>query len=463
MFSKPSRNHITIVPEQFGAVGLVLLTGAVSIFIEYADSFGRGFNFSLMLRQITSGYVYPLVLVIGLAVCLVFTVWSFIRWRKTFFYIDGGYLVVERKTLMRRDSRVPLDSISTVNLERNLFERIVGTAKIKLDINSAVTANSTDFVFVLKLDKAKAFESELVRCKSEKKSDVAQTERKIICSFTLSQAFRDVVLGQSIVQILPSVLTVAYSVYSASWSVAAIFIVLGWLVSIIMQFASAGGFRIEKSEDTFYITSGLIKRKNYSFSADKVNAVIIKRPMLARFFGLYRAEVAVVGLGNDKNETPQICLLVKKTELDRIVAECAPDFVCSVEPERSHKAGLIASVCFYGVLSLAVGAALTKVHPVLLPLAAVVGVVLGVLSRNGKKLAADDNVFSCSRGIFSLTYATFRYDAIQTAQLSTNPLLKRFGVGKIRVSILGSSAVSVHTTGWFKAERYSELSQRLGY
>lgn len=463
MFSKPSRNHITVVPEQLGAVGLVLLTGAVSFLIEAAGDFGSGFDFSLMLRRITAGGIYPFVLVIAFAVCVVFTVWSFIRWRKTFFYIDSGYLVVERNTLMRRISRVPLGSISTVNLERNLFERAVGTAKIKLDINSAVTANSTDFVFVLSLDKAKAFESELLLGKTEKAEEEKKTERRTVCAFSLIQALRDVVLGQSMLQILPSLFSIVYSAFTGTQSAAALFIVLGWLASMVMQFASACGFRIEKTKDTFYITSGLIKKKNYSFSADKVNAVIIRRPMLARLFGLYRAEVAVVGLGNDKHETPQICLLVRKAELDRIVAECAPDFVCSASLERSHRAGLIASVSFYGAVFLAVGAALTRVHPALCAAMAVFGAVLGVFSHNGKKLAADENVFSYSRGIFSLTYAAFRYDAIQTAQLITNPFLRRFGIGRIRVSILGSSAVSVHTTGWFKSGCYEELSRRLGY
>lgn len=463
MFSKPSRNHITLVPEQLGALGLVLLTGAVSLLIEAAGDFGSGFDFSLILRRITAGDIYLPALAVVLAVCVVSAVWSFIRWRKTFFYIDSGYLVVERNTIMRRVSRVPLGSISTVNFERNLFERAVGTAKIKLDINSAVTANSTDFVFVLSLDKAKAFEAELLCGKAQKSEDEKMTERRTICSFSLAQALRDVVLGQSMLQILPSLFSIAYSAFTGAYSAASLFIVLGWLASMVMQFASACGFRMERSEDTFYITSGLIKKKNYSFSADKVNAVIIRRPMLARLFGLYRAEVAVVGLGNDKHETPQICLLVRKDELDRIVAECAPDFVCSASLERSHRAGLIASVSFYGAAFLAIGAVLISVHPALCAAMFFLGVVLGVLSRNGKKLAADENVFSYSRGIFSLTYAAFRYDAIQTAQLITNPWLRRFGIGRIRVSILGSSAVSVHNTGWFKAERFEELSGRLGY
>lgn len=460
MFSKPSRNHISIIAEQFGAVGLVLLTGAASLLFDFADG---PVKVSLLLKRITLGDIHLAMLVAVVAAGIVFAVWNLFRWRRTFFYIDDGYLVVEKNTLMRRVSRVPLGSISTVNFERSLFERLAGTAKIKLDINSAVTANSTDFVFVLKLDKAQSFEKEILRFKSEGSVEKTESQSSLICSFSALQAVRDVVLGQSVVQILPTVFAILYGFFMGEWSAATILIVLGWLASMLMQFTSACGFKIEKSEDSFYITSGLIKKKNYSFSADKVNAVIVRRPVFARVFGLYRAEVAVVGLGNDKYETPQICLLVKKPELDRILGECAPDFVCSVPPERSHKLGLVASVSFYLALFAGVGASLIYVHPALCAVCAAVGVMLGVLSRNGKKLAADDNVFSYSRGIFSLTHASFRYDAVQTVQFLTNPFFRRFGIGKIRLSILGSSAVSVHTTGWFSADKYKELARRLGY
>lgn len=463
MFSKPSRNHITIIPEQLGAVFIVLLTGAASLVFEFAGESGGGINLSRLLSRITSGDIYPAVLAAVLAAGIVFVVWTFIRWRKTLFYIESGHLVVEKNMLMHRVSRVPLGSISTVNLERNLFERVAGTAKVKLDINSSVTANSTDFVFVLSLAKAQAFEKEILRLRSENGCEYSEDKLRGVCSFSVVQALRDVILGQSLVQILPSAVSIAHIAFTGRASVASVFIVLGWLASMLMQFTSACGFRVEKGEKSFHITSGLIKKKHYSFSADKVNAVIVRRPVLARIFGLYRAEVAVVGLGNDKNETPQICLLVKKDELDRLLAECAPGFVCSAKPERSHKAGLAASLCFYVLLFSAAGAVSAAFHPVFFPVLAAVGVVLGILSRNGKKIASDENVFACSHGIFSVTHAAFRYDAVQTVQFRTNPFFRRWSVGRIRLSILGSSAVSVHTTGWVALDRYEELARKLGY
>ena len=79
MFNKPSRNHISIIAEQFGAVGLVLLTGAVSLLFDFAGESMSSVNISLMLKRITSGDIYLAMLAAAVAAGIVFAVWSFIR------------------------------------------------------------------------------------------------------------------------------------------------------------------------------------------------------------------------------------------------------------------------------------------------------------------------------------------------------------------------------------------------
>jgi putative membrane protein len=244
---------------------------------------------------------------------------------------------------------------------------------------------------------------------------------------------------------------------------AAALALLSWLAGMVMQFMSAYGFRVEKDDKTFFITSGLLKKKQYMFDKDKVNAVIVRRPLLARLFGYYRAEVAVVGLGNDKHETPQMCLLVKKQELERILGECAPDFVCAAKPVKSHKAGLAASLCFYLILSAVVAVVISRIHILLSIAVVLLGVIFAVFSYRNKTVAADDSVFSYSRGLFSIVNGCFKYEGIQTAQFKSNVFLKHKGIGKIRISILSAGSVSLHTTGWFDKSYYDALVDKLGY
>ncbi|MBR3802230.1 MAG: PH domain-containing protein [Clostridia bacterium] len=473
MFSKPTRNHITIILEQIGAVGVVLITGAFSLLFDLVAELRRGVSFSELLRYSAVGRIPAPVNIVVALLLIVLVVWLILRWSRTVFYIESGYLIVEKRTLMHRSSRLPLSSISTVNLERSLFERIVGTAKIKLDINSAATANKTDFIFVLPLAKAKAFEQELTHQQNDQVEDSHSASRRLVCSFTVSQVIRDVILGQPIVQILIffALLALGIPVDKLTLSSEALYnflpaaalAFLSWGAGIVAQFMSAYGFKVERDDNSFFITSGLLKKKQYVFDKNKVNAVIVRRPLLARFFGYYRADVAVVGLGNDKHETPQICLLVKKQELDRILSECAPDFMCSAELVKSHKAGLVASLGFYLLLSSVVAVAVFRVHFLLSIAAVLLGTVFAVLSYHSKKLAADDKVFSYSRGLFTVTQGYFRYNGIQTAGYKTNILFLNKDAGKIRISILSSSTVSLHTTGWFDKNHYESLVNKLGY
>ena len=326
MFSKPTRNHISIVLEQMGAAGVVVLTFAYSALYEAFTSGQNIFSKQFWLRLVYSvvGSQSETVAVIFgvLAVgVLLFPLWSLMRWYRTCFYIDGDHLVFERNTLIKKVSRLPLSSVATVNLERNIFERIVGTAKIKLDINSAATANQTDFTFVLSFEKAKALEADLLTAKKEEQT--ATANRETVFAFTNAQAVRHVILNQPVVQYLGvAALIIIGAFFDRKILGGDIFAralpilglsALGWLAGIAVQIMSAWNFRIERDEKSIFISSGLLRKKSYSFETDKINALTVRRPVLARLSGLAFAEVAVIGLGNDKMETPQISLLVKES------------------------------------------------------------------------------------------------------------------------------------------------------
>ena len=471
MFSKPTRNHITVIFEQLGAVGVVIITGLFSLVQENLSSAG-GIKAVLRSLKYGVGARQGLVYLLAAAAALLLVVWLLLRWYKTCFYIDGEYLVCERKTLMKKVTRLPFSSLATVNLERSVFERIVGTAKIKIDINSAVTADQTDFTFVLPLEKAKQFEQLLLKAKDKAacETDVAEgaAQRELVCAFSKAQAVRHVLLSQPVVQLLVSAAVfvpgIAAQLETADISVVlptALIIVAAWLFGIAVKILSSCNFRVECDEKSIYISSGLLKVKKYSFERGKINALVVRRPLLARMAGLYSAEVAVVGFGNDKEETPQISLLADGAQLQKVLAACAPEFSCTGEIQHSDKAGLLPSVLSAVFISLFAAVPLWFFRPVLSVLAVIIGAAIGVLSHKSKTLSFDENIFSYSGGVLSKKTAFFKYGDIQTVQLRTNAVCGRFGIGKISLSILSSNAMRVHTTGWFKKENFEKLRERI--
>ncbi|MBR2957124.1 MAG: PH domain-containing protein [Clostridia bacterium] len=474
MFSKPTRNHISIVLEQIGAAGVVVLTFAYSAVYEAFTSGQNIFSKQFWLRLVYSvvGSQNETVAVIfGVAAVFVVLIplWSLIRWYKTCFYIDGEHLVCERNTLMKKSSRLPLSSIATVNLERNIFERIVGTAKIKLDINSAATASQTDFTFVLSLEKAKALEAALLSAKKEEQTH--NETKETVFAFTNAQAVRHVILSQPVVQFMGIAALVVIGAFLDREFLGGDMLtrtapilglsLLGWLAKIVMQIMSACQFKIERDENSIFISSGLLRKKNYSFEKDKINALTVRRPVLARLFGLAFAEVAVIGLGNDKKETPQISLLVKENELEKILAVCASDFNCTGERMPEHKTGLIAAMAKYLLGFGAVGVAAAFVWLPLCPVIILLGALFAVFSHKAKALCADENIFSYSQGFLSRKSCFFKYGDIQTVHFSSNAIMKRFGTGRITLSILSHSSMSVHSTVWAEKEVFVKLSQKV--
>lgn len=469
MFNKPTRNHITIIFEQLGAIGVIILT---FFFSGLTDSIGSagGIRGALFALKYGIKSQESIIFFVAAAVAVFMIGRLVFRWYKTFFYIDGEYLIYERRTLMKKTSRLPFSALATVNLERNIFERLVGTAKIKIDINSAVTADKTDFTFVLPLEKAKQLEKILVKAKDEAsvQTETEVYDRQSVCSFTNAQAVRHVLLSQPVVQLLVSAVFIGSSVYSQFQmsDLSAVLPTVGlllaaWIFGVIMKILSVCNFRIECDEKSIYISSGMLKVKKYSFERSKINAVVVRRPLLARMAGLYSAEVAVVGFGNDKEETPQISLLVKKQELEKILSLCVPDFSCTGEEKKAEKMGLLPCICSAVSVAVLLAVPLWFLNPVLSVIAAVICIVLGILSHKTKALRCDENIFSYSGGILSKKTALFKYRDIQTVRLHTNAVCKQFGIGRISLSILSSNAMRVHTTGWFKASLFEQLCERI--
>lgn len=474
MFSRPTRNHISIVFEQIGAAGVVVLTFAYSALYEAVTSGQNIFSEEFWMRLVYSlvgSQNETVAVILGVAAVFVLLVplWSLLRWYKTCFFIDGEHLVCERNTLMKKASRLPLSSIATVNLERNIFERLVGTAKIKLDINSAATASQTDFTFVLSLEKAKALEAALLSTKKEELTH--EEKRETVFAFTNTQAVRHVFLSQPVVQFAGVAALVIIGAFFDREVLGGDMLThfapvlglsaLGWLAKIVMQIMSACQFKIERDEKSIFISSGLLRKKNYSFETDKINALTVRRPVLAKLFGLAFAEVAVIGLGNDKKETPQISLLIKENELEKILAVCASDFNCTGEKMPEHKTGLIAAMSKYLLSFGAVGVAAAFVWWPLCPVIILLGAVFAVLSHKAKAIRTDENIFSYSQGFLSQKNCFFKYGDIQTVHFSSNALMKIFGTGQITVSILSHSSMSVHSTVWAEKESFVKLSQKV--
>jgi putative membrane protein len=469
-------------------VFVVLVIGMLNIF-ENSEEVILSAEYWRNLMATAKGaqdYVYALSGLGFVAVCGIVVFISFLFWRKTYFYIDGSDLVYEKRTIFKKYSRLAIINISTVNIERSIFERLIGTSKVKLDLNSAQTSERTDFTFFLKAPLAQALQAEI----NGKKQDLLNKEssafistdvfsgtvysaepKQELVSFSAAQVIRHKLLTLPIIQgllVIFGILSPIFFETDGSESLSSVLLVAaltvgGGLIATVYSCLNTLGYRVEMDSNSIYINCGVLKKTSYSFELSKINGVFLKRPLLARIFGLCSIEVAVVGFGNENKEIPQLCLIVSNSKAQEIMNRCAADFQCLGELHKSHKAAYIMSLIRLSVTAVFLAATAVFVDNIYFRIGAAVVFVLLIISAYlsciTKTISYDDRILAYSRGIFSKQTSMFKYGDIQNTVIKTNPITHRRGSAKMQFFILSSLRQRLHWTGYFDINTFDEISK----
>lgn len=476
MFDAPRRNHFTIVLERAGAVIAALVVLGVRMLEDYGwDMFRLSLYRTLLHTALNGGAKTGLYVVLGGAGLLWYLYISVRYWRLTTFYVDDTDFVYARKTMFRAESRLPIRNIAVVNVERNIFERLIGTAKVKIDLNSSKTASSTDFKFVLRLEEARQLKETLMQIKQtltgeampDSDSDSAQPAgeaREQVAFFTVPQALRHKLLSMPVINwtctfvmlfILPQLRISGDYNMSRLWFLLVI-AVLGWVWSIVNGTLNLGNYKVEKDSRTIYITCGVINQRQYVFETDKINAVMVNQPLLARFFGLASIDLAVVGFGNERNETTHLCLISDRQQIDAVLRACVPDFICTAPVQHSHPLKLVKPV----LRAFLVGGAMmlfwtTYRGAWILALIVFAVALIGAISEYLiSDFAADRELVRYTGGSFNKRTCMCKYGDIQDMRVQTNVLYRRLGLSSMRFTILAAVAARKHKTGWYRDETF---------
>ena len=97
------------------------------------------------------------LLLVGLIILVIDAIYNILVWRKTYISIDQGTIIIERNTINKKINTFGIKNIANINIEQNLFERIISTCKVKIDTDSLSTADQTDIEIVLKKNIADEF------------------------------------------------------------------------------------------------------------------------------------------------------------------------------------------------------------------------------------------------------------------------------------------------------------------
>lgn len=493
------RNHISYIVEKAWTLILVLL--AVMLGNEEIQNIVISFIKKQKLDE--DMQMHLLWFLGGLLLFVILILWYLNRWYRTTMTVKDGTITYAKKTLTRKINTMSVNQISNVNIEQNIFEMICGTCKMRLDTDSLSTAEQTDLEMIIKKKKAEQVKKLILSMKEgwdgEDLQDTEQVEeydivystREMILngllSITVAQLFMAVSFLISFVVTLRVVVenvaqgdlegVGASLVLLLSESVASYSIIWAMVKKMLQDFH----FRARRQDNQIFVSCGLWKKKSYMVPVNKINAVKIEYPVIARIFG--RGFLRVLNVGGEGEEVDGMKLLLLGTydELKEKMDILLPEYTL---PElKKQKKAPRQWMAIRGIYSVFVG--------IFTGTAAFVG--LAVALGGPKKIQWQEGMICLGVGIaglifwfflsfltyktygmgcldrdFLLVQGTFRkevslipYDRIQYICYSQGPLERLFGLQHGYVSLLASVVSRYRQMGSFPVNDFELLEEKL--
>lgn len=352
---KKFRCHVSIIFEQCAQVigALILYMGVqfIDLWMElFGDDAAAG-----ALDEIAG------TLLLGVAILVLVLLFAIIKWRKTTISLEEDAIIWEKNTLHKKTLTIGIKNISSINIERNLFERIVGTAKLKLDTASLSTADSTDVLFVFRLEDAMRYKEYLEgKASISDDSRVASTgadekeaghgktisaDDAVAAEYTsqLTEILRHCFYDISIVSVLFCVLLTGVGIYLAvdslksgnieavTGDIIAAVVVIGpflyaFFRSTLGKLLDYYNLTVSRKGNQIHMKYGLLKVKEYVVPVEKINAVKIRQTWIGRLCKRYNASIECVGVGDEKEEIAQLTLSLPYEEMNRRLSGLLPEY-----------------------------------------------------------------------------------------------------------------------------------------
>lgn len=481
--NKRFRNHISVVAEQIGAGTFAVFAVAFgALFREVDEVLESG---AALLESGKSMYV-----MLGITAAFGVILARNLRvWAKTWISVQDKAIVVEKNTVNRKVYTIGIRHISNMNLEQNLFEMLMGTAKVKLDTSSMSTADQTDVKIVLKKADAERFRRTVMELIKEEytpgedeflvedydvRADTSDIIRHGLCSISIfsvvialggiagmaaavAEMVREPDFASSLLRALTSLLAAGIIVLSSVWD-------------IVKDFVRYFDFRVKRRNDKLYIKYGILKKVEYTVPVSQIQALRIRQTPVARAARRYMAELINVGMGDEKGEQKSFFILYTTEEdLQRKLGLLLPEFrqiageKVQRQPASAFAAWLLPLALYEGILALAAvsGALLLERYRPVITVAAAIAAALSpcgmLLNYFASGMAADGAFVKTVNGYFGRTAVIVRYGRIQYLTLKQNAIARACGIQKGNMMLLASSANRSHHIPYFRAGEEQKL------
>lgn len=514
------RCHFTHIFELFAQYIYLLVVIIFSVCISIGGQLASDEEFISDVNNLVGGFMSTgsIVLIITVLVVLalagILLLYCTFKWRHTYVSAKDNTLIYESGKFIKKRVAIPFEKINTIDMGRNIFERIVGTCRLKVDTgaySSREEKREPEMNLVFKLAEADEIRAYILnRAEADAVAETAETGKEVIArkepdwairagmtdfmlygltSSSVWRLFWLVILGVCFIAEL-STSFVEYVVdmimpfaEAAMETVAKYDIIAIIIFALIISFGIAlisnigtivwaavrfYGFRVAREGRNVIVRYGLFTEKNYTLQVRNIHAVIVKQNMFQQLLGRCSVEAVCMGFGDEQNETALLFPIIKKSKLNDLLGVILPEYVTEMHARPKKKIGFvfhaITPAIFWGVIGAIACVVCSLIMDSALFVAVIAGFIVlmrfisGVLSYRNTTLDWNDKVVSVQSGGFTKRTYRIRTDAVQEVQIKTNLIKRMFGIGTYFVHYHGPTLNNTSSAGDISNEFFAELA-----
>ena len=407
--------------------------------------------------------IYGLIILTIIIILIIFTIFFWIRWKNTYLSFNDDSVVIEKGRLFKKVTTIHLKDIATINIKRNILEKILGTSNIKIDLNT--TGETYNGKLIFKENKAIEIKNEILS-KTGKEVSTETEEIESLVKYDNLDVLKHLFFSINIISIIILIITyliIVMLVMEESKATGIIFGILPLLIivfplvwSFIKTFLGYYNFKCSRENDNIKLSYGALTTYKYSLPIKKINAVIIHQTLQARIFGYYLIEVVNAGIGEDEEEKTIISLYVKEKEKNTIINEILPEYKNEIKPKRDNISILkhyITAKILWIILSIILIPFTSYISLILIPLA----LLVSLLQYNTNKIGHNKDMIIISNGIINKKTTITKYNNIELIKSKQKLFSSFFKTKTLQINVVGPMTNNTFTSGLFQKQTIEEI------
>jgi Predicted membrane protein len=468
MTEEKFRNHPTVMIQNLAIAMFMMLISLMNV---------------LMMDAFFGAIIMAAIVAAAIIISVIF-------WARRTISFGAEEAVVESNILYKKVKTIPYSKIGSVNLNRGVFNQIFGTTTLSIHVNTSTNPKLPEARFTFNEELAERIKKDLSKgVFDQHEATHDDTQYESVIKFSFKDVVLHSVFGMPTYSFLLGFVMLVYSFLSAlfldgsgmfySLFIFAIFQPIPMILSILKYL----NFKIYRIGDQIHVQYGSIQKFVSKFDINRVNAVRIRKPLLARIMGRSCLEAEVVGINSASGEVvPLLCLMSKNNEIERTIKELVPEFIYDVnlikQPASSKRPLLFKATVgsILSILILALPAYDLYTDPyglgeqsdleTMIVKYFLIGMILlcvalffyaAHVSYKIKMISKGDSLFTVVNGLVDRTITTMQYDRIQIFKVSSSPLARRLGLARCYVNLLSAAGAKKISTGYFNKEELEEI------